>query len=79
MKETLFCHKSDEWETPLDIFDQLNAEFHFDLDPCSTDQNMKCKAHYTQKENGLLQNWGGALRVLQSTIQSNISMGAKVL
>ena len=58
-QKTLFSQNSDEWATPTDIFEALDAEFRFTLDPCSTDQNHKCTLYYTQSENGLLQNWGG--------------------
>lgn len=60
MGNVLFSHKSDEWETPQKIFDELNEEFHFNLDPCATDDNHKCDVYYTKKDDGLVQNWGGA-------------------
>lgn len=50
---------SDEYETPMDLFKELNNEFNFNLDPCSTDENCKCKNHYTIEDDGLTQNWGG--------------------
>ncbi len=34
---------SDSWETPQWLFDQLNAEFHFDIDLCATEDNSKCE------------------------------------
>lgn len=58
-QQTLFSSSSDEWSTPEETFQALDTEFHFTLDPCATDQNHKCALYYTQKENGLLQNWGG--------------------
>lgn len=51
--------KTIERETPSWLFNELDSEFHFNLDPCSTDENAKCENHYTKKENGLEQNWGG--------------------
>ena len=57
--KVIFSHKTDEWSTPQELFDALDAEFHFDLDPCSTDENCKCENHYTMADNGLEQNWGG--------------------
>lgn len=60
MGNALFSHKSDEWETPQKIFDELNEEFHFNLDPCATDDNHKCDVYYTKEDDGLVQNWGGA-------------------
>lgn len=57
--DLMFSSKSVEWATPKMLFDELDCEFHFTLDPCSTDENAKCKNHYTLKDNGLEQNWGG--------------------
>lgn len=51
--------KTDEWSTPQWLFDQLDAEFHFTLDPCSTDENAKCEKHYTKEQDGLAQDWSG--------------------
>lgn len=49
----------DDWETPKDLFDELDAEFHFTLDPCCTHESAKCKKHYTLEDDGLAQDWGG--------------------
>lgn len=54
-----FSSDSNEWETPQALFDALNAEFGFTLDPCSTHENAKCAKHYTKAENGLAQDWSG--------------------
>ena len=56
----MFASSSDEWSTPQELFDELNAEFHFDLDPCATQDNAKCETFYTLQENGLEHSWGGA-------------------
>lgn len=55
----MFSSKSMEWATPQDFFDELDKEFHFTLDPCADDQNHKCSRYFTEKDNGLEQNWGG--------------------
>ena len=57
--ETLFSSKSDEWATPEDLFQKLDEEFGFDLDPCSTEENHKCEKYYTAEDDGLSKNWGG--------------------
>ena len=49
----------EDWETPKNLFNELDAVYHFTLDPCSTHENAKCKKHYTVEENGLLQSWKG--------------------
>lgn len=54
----LFSSKSNEWATPLSLFKELDGEFHFDLDPCATPENAKCKTFYTIEDDGLTQNWG---------------------
>lgn len=59
MNKALFSSATEEWATPTGFFDALNAEFHFTLDPCSTDENAKCAKHYTKAQNGLAQDWTG--------------------
>lgn len=59
MNKCLFASTTDDWATPQDLFDRLDAEFHFTLDPCSTDQNCKCEKHYTKEQDGLSQDWTG--------------------
>lgn len=55
----MFSSKSDEWETPKELFGKLDKQFHFTLDPCSTDENYKCKNHYTIADDGLSKDWSG--------------------
>ena len=57
--EVMFSSKTGEHATPQDFFDELDAEFGFVLDPCSTDENAKCEFHYTIGDNGLLMPWFG--------------------
>ena len=61
-KEVLFSSKSDEWATPPEIFEALDREFGFNLDPCATEENHKCAKFYTSEEDGLKQPWGGTER-----------------
>lgn len=49
---------TDVWATPQWLFDALNKEFGFTLDPCSDGKNAKCKRFFTPVENGLLRDWG---------------------
>ena len=50
-----------EWSTPRDLFDELDAEFHFDLDVASTDENALCEKHYTKDDDGLSNEWTGSV------------------
>ena len=61
VSEALFSSATCEWATPQHIFDELNNEFHFTLDVCSTDENAKCEHHFTMKEDGLAQDWEGTI------------------
>lgn len=56
--EVMFSQATDVWSTPQWLFDALDKEFGFSLDPCSDGSNQKCTNHYTTQENGLLQEWG---------------------
>lgn len=53
------ANASDEYATPQELFDELDAEFHFNLDPCSTHENAKCEKHFTLEEDGLTRSWSG--------------------
>ncbi|MBA3352548.1 MAG: adenine methyltransferase [Blastocatellia bacterium] len=53
----LFSSATCEWPTPQWLFDDLDDEFGFTLDPCSTDLNAKCVKHFTLQEDGLAQTW----------------------
>lgn len=64
----LFSSTTDLWATPQAFFDQLDAEFHFTLDPCATPENAKCRKFFTIEDDGLRQSWGGVLRLLQSPL-----------
>lgn len=57
--KALFSTGKDDWETPQDLFDALDAEFHFTLDACATPENAKHPHFYTECEDGLLQDWAG--------------------
>jgi len=71
----LFSSKSDEWATPQELYDKLDAEFDFNLDPCASDINHKCDTYYTAEIDGLQQKWGGVQSILQSTLQQYSKVG----
>ena len=50
---------SNEWATPIELFKELDREFHFTIDVASTHENALCEKHYTKEENGLIQEWRG--------------------
>lgn len=49
------------WATPQDFFDNLDAEFNFDIDVCATPENAKCERFFTEEQDGLSKSWGGVL------------------
>jgi phage N-6-adenine-methyltransferase len=49
----------DLWETPIDLFIQLDSEFKFTLDPCCEEHTARCTKFYTYEQNGLVQDWEG--------------------
>ena len=53
-----FSSTSDDWATPQDFFDALDAEFGFALDVCASPTNTKCLNYFTRAEDGLSQDWG---------------------
>ena len=55
--ELMFSSNEEKWQTPQDLFDKLNEEFNFTLDPCCQHDSAKCNKYYTPDEDGLIQDW----------------------
>jgi site-specific DNA-methyltransferase (adenine-specific) len=49
--------KSNKWATPKTLFNYLNSQFCFTLDPCATKENAKCSKYFTKEIDGLIQEW----------------------
>ena len=58
INEALFSSKTDEWETPQYLFDELDQEFHFDIDVCASIDNHKCDRFFSKEKDGLKMDWG---------------------
>lgn len=54
-----FSSASETWGTPRDLFDELNAIFHFDLDACASASNAKCANYFSKEQDALAQPWKG--------------------
>lgn len=59
INDSLFSSRTEEWATPQDLFNKLNTEFNFTLDPCATADNAKCSKFFTKEQDGLAQSWQG--------------------
>ena len=57
----LFTSATDEWATPQGLFNQLDETFHFEIDVCASAENAKCERYFTKEQDGLQQDWGGAV------------------
>lgn len=55
----LFTSVTDEWATPQALYDELDREFHFTLDPCASADNHKCEKWYSRSDDGLSKSWSG--------------------
>lgn len=45
--KVMFSSAKNDWETPQDLFDELDREFHFTLDAAASPSNAKCAKYYT--------------------------------
>ena len=54
-----FMKDSDLWGTPQYLFDELDKEFDFTLDPCASDKRTLKEGikQYTVEDNGLMYTW----------------------
>lgn len=57
MNKGLFTSNTGEWETPQELFDELNREFNFTVDVCATRKNAKCELYWSKNFDGLLTDW----------------------
>lgn len=58
-REVMMSSNNIEVGTPLDLFNHLNKQFNFTLDPCASKKYHVCKKYFTKKDNGLEQSWEG--------------------
>lgn len=58
MNQALLSSEKMDWCTPQDFYEELDAEFNFDLDPAATHKSAKCRNYFTPDEDGLSQEWG---------------------
>ncbi len=72
MNKSLLTSNKDDWCTPQAFFDELDREFHFDLDAAASSENAKCKRYFTKETDGLKNSWGG-------TVFCNPPYGRKVI
>lgn len=52
-----FSSKTDEWETPQNVFDELNTEFDLEIDVCALPSNKKLNIYWSKRDDGLKQDW----------------------
>ena len=57
LNDSLFSSDKHDWETPDWLFDQLNKEFHFDLDVCASNKNAKCSLYFSEEQDALNISW----------------------
>lgn len=63
MTSGMYTSDSAEWGTPQAFFDELDKEFHFDLDIAANDKNHKCTRYYTKETDALAhqEDWTGTI------------------
>jgi len=55
--KNVFKSKSEEYETPKEIFEPLQKEFNLQLDVCATNENKKCNIFFTKQDDALTKDW----------------------
>lgn len=54
-----FESASKDWETPPELFDILDKEFHFTIDIAADEQNAKVNIFYSKQQDALTKPWTG--------------------
>lgn len=55
----MFSSKNKGYETPQDVFDDLNREFRFTLDVCAVKETAKCRKFYSPDNDAFNHKWRG--------------------
>jgi site-specific DNA-methyltransferase (adenine-specific) len=66
VSKTLFSSETSDWQTPLELYKQLDKEFVFDLDPCTTKDNPLGTPFYYSLDfsnDGLKLDWFGSVYI----------------
>jgi phage N-6-adenine-methyltransferase len=59
LNDGMFTSKTDQWSTPVDFFDKMNSQYHFETDVCADIKNSKCNHFFDELQDGLTQEWRG--------------------
>lgn len=62
-QKVMFSSAKQDWGTPQDFFDDVDAEFHFTLDAAADHENTKCVMWFTEEQDALKQRWFGRVWV----------------
>ena len=82
--KAMFSSASDDWPTPKDFYDQLDAEFGFVLDACASTTNHKAPHYYAldhadpTRRDGLAGDWAADARVHGGSAFCNPPYGAQI-
>lgn len=55
----MFSSKDMTHETPQDLFDKLDAEFHFNTDVCAVAATAKCDHFFSPEDDAFTKKWFG--------------------
>lgn len=61
MNKELFSSKSDEWQTPTEVFDFLNSKYQFNLDAAASKENHLCQDYFSLENSALINDWVGSV------------------
>lgn len=55
--KVLFSSNKSDWETPPELFRNIDTEFRFTLDVCATAENTKLPKFFSLADDSLKQDW----------------------
>lgn len=63
INDALYSSRTEEWETPPELFARLDRVFDFRLDACASSANRKCPAFFSKADDALSRPWSSFGRV----------------
>lgn len=58
MREVLFKHEREDWETPNWLFEELNEKYRFEYDLFANEANALCERYFSEENSAFENEWG---------------------
>jgi hypothetical protein len=72
LNSSMMSSKKADWETPQELFERLDAVFHFQLDAAASAANTKCARFFDERNSCFLQPWTPGPGLVKSAVRRRV-------